>query len=242
MTRIIRFITFYAITNVLLIGCSSNPTKDSLESINRPIYSFNHGVDTVLYKPFASMYDAALPNPIEKGVSNAFDNIAEPSIIINNLLQFRIGNALEDTWRLIFNSTIGVGGLYDPAAYFGLKKNYQDLGLTFSRWGIKTPYFVIPFIGPSTLSDAVGFIVNYEVFMIYPYIESNLLKYSLVGLDIIRLRAELLPTDQLVEQAFDPYIFVRDAYTQKRTYLLNPEQKVNDSYIEEKGISGTLPR
>lgn len=239
MAKIIRCLILCSV-NILLISCSSNDPKDQLEKINRPVYSFNHGIDTVLYKPFASIYDAAIPDPVEKGVSNAFDNIAEIPIIINNLLQFRIGNALEDTWRLIFNSTIGIGGLYDPATRFGLKKNYEDLGLTFSRWGMKTPYFVIPFIGPSTLGDAIGLALDYELFMIYPYIKSKSLKYGLLTLDFIRLRAELLPTDKLVEQSFDPYVFIRDAYTQKRTYLLNPEQQDNYVYVEER--SEFLPR
>jgi len=181
----------------LLNACSSqNP--DPLEKINRPIFAFNRAIDKIAIKPFAEMYDAALPDIAKKGISNAYLNIDEIPIIANNLLQLKVCHALTDTWRLIINSTIGVGGLFDPATSFGLKRHYQDLGLTFSRWGINSPYFVIPILGSSTITDAIGLTIDYNFLMIYPYIESNAIRYSLLGGDMLRLRAELLPTDKIV--------------------------------------------
>jgi len=225
-----------SIVVILLSGCSSqNP--DPLEKINRPIFAFNKGVDKVVIKPIAKVYDAIIPNPIQKGISNAFLNVGEFPIIINNLLQLKIGSAITDTWRLIINSTMGVGGLYDPATYFGLKRNYQDFGLTLSRWGINTAYFVIPILGPSTITDAIGLLVDYEFFMVYPYIDSKTLRYSLLGLDMIRLRVELLPTDKVVDEAFDPYVLLRDAYKQRRNYLLTQQENKNDIYNLENEVS-----
>ena len=234
MNKSFKLIIAISLAAVLCACSTKNP--DPLEKINRPIFAFNRGVDKIVIRPLASMYDAALPDVAKKGISNAYYNVGEIPIIINNLLQFKIGHALVDTWRLIINSSIGIGGLFDPAARFGLKKNYQDLGLTFSRWGINTPYFVIPLLGPSTLTGAIGLFVDYEFFMIYPYIKSDALRYSLVGGDLLRLRVELLPADKTIDNAFDPYVMIRDAYKQRRAYLLNPEQNKDDVYVSENAV------
>lgn len=232
-TKILVFITI-----VLLAGCATeNPTPgDPLERYNRGMYAFNKTVDKYAIKPVAEVYNAVLPNPVLKGIGNAFDNITEIPSFINNVLQFRFGNAVITFWRFTINSTIGIGGLFDVATHFGLKEQYQDLGLTFARWGVKSPYFVLPILGPSTISDTVGLAGNY-FFTIYPYITTKFIPYGLITLDFIRLRADLLPTDNLVDESFDPYVFVRDAYTQRRAYLLNPEKSED---IENK--SGVLPR
>ena len=199
------------------------------------MFKFNEVFDAVTIKPIAQVYDAVLPNFAKEVTTNAYANIDEVPAIGNDILQARIGWAISDFWRLVFNSTIGVGGLFDVATHFGLKKHRQDLGLTFARWGVKnSSYFVIPFFGPSTIRDGVARFVNYKFLTIYPYVDPAALRLGLWGGDMVNVRAQLLPTDKLVEQAFDPYIFVRNAYLQHREHLIDPEQKeATDTYIEE---------
>jgi phospholipid-binding lipoprotein MlaA len=199
------------------------------------MFKFNEVVDAVTLKPIAQVYDAVLPNFAKKRIGNAYSNIDEVPAIINDVLQARIGWAIADFWRLFFNTTLGIGGLFDVATHFGLKGRRQDLGLTFARWGIKhSPYFIIPILGRSTVRDGVAQFLNYEFFTVYPYINPLGLRYSIWGLGKVNTRAELLPTDKLVKQAFDPYVFVRNAYLQHREHLIDPEQKeAADTYIEE---------
>ena len=237
---IIKLHKFAILIGILLIitGCATKKPadpQDPYESYNRAMFKFNEAVDAVTFKPIAEVYDAVLPNPVKKGIGNAYANVDEVPAIANDVLQARVGWAIADFWRLVFNSTLGVGGLFDVATHFGLKKHRQDLGLTFARWGVKnSPYFVIPLLGPSTIRDGVARFVNYKFFTVYPYLDPAALRWGLYAGDIVNTRAELLPTDKLVKQAFDPYVFVRNAYLQHREHLIDPEQKeAADTYIEE---------
>jgi phospholipid-binding lipoprotein MlaA len=206
-------------------GESNGVAHDPYEKFNRKIFSFNRGIDKVVLRPIAKVYDTVLPNPIQKGIHNFFSNINDVPTLACDLLQLEFKDALSDTSRMLVNSTVGLGGLIDMGTPLDLPKHHRDLGLTFARWGAKdSPYFVIPFLGPSTIRDFVALPIEYEFLTIWPYVEQKDLRYGLLGLDIIRIRDELLPTDKVIDQAFDPYVAVRNAYLQRRAYLTDKQR------------------
>lgn len=224
-----------------MVGCATNPTdpQDPYEGFNRAMFTFNEYADDYVILPIARGYDFITPDIVQTGISNVFSNLNEIPSIGNDLLQFKIGWALADTWRFIFNTTIGVGGIYDAATAFGLEKRHQDFGLTLAKWGAKdSPYLVIPFLGPMTVRDGVGLLTDYELMTVYPYIDPIYLRWGILTFYYIHLRTQLLPTQDLIEEALDPYIFVRDAYLQRRQFLVDQnEGKVDtadeaDTYVE----------
>ena len=145
----------------LLGGCATTNPSDPLEPMNRAIYSFNDGVDTAIFKPLAQGYRAVLPSFVRNGISNFFSNINDVLIALNNLLQGKISNAVSDVGRVLVNTTVGVGGLFDVATNFGLEKHNEDFGQTLGYWGIADgPYLVLPLLGPSNFRDALGRIVD----------------------------------------------------------------------------------
>lgn len=224
-----RLLLFSAI--IFLSGCAINKElvepQDPYEAFNRRIFAFNMASDSRFLKPVAKVYDKVLPNPAKKGIHNFFSNIGNIANVANDILQVNFHQAAVDSCRFVFNSTIGIGGLVDVAAKMGLPYHHQDFGLTLAKWGSKkSPYLVLPFIGPSTVRDIVGLGVNYQVLSIWGFIEPPELRYGLEAVDIVSMRARLLGAEHMMEQAFDPYIFVRNAYLQRRAHYI--DQEAND--------------
>lgn len=224
-----------------LIGCAGNKPpadpNDPYENINRHIFKFNKQVDRIVIKPVAEVYTAVLPWQIRSGVNNAFNNIGEIANVVNDLLQFEVTQAFVDTSRFFINTTIGVGGLFEVASHMGLERNYEDFGLTLAKWGVKqSPYLVLPILGPSTVRDAVGLSIDGTVLTLWPYIDPQWIAYTALTVKGIALRSQLLPGDKVLEQTFDPYVFVRDAYMQRRSYLVdnNSHEKV-DTFVAASG-------
>lgn len=215
-----------------LVGCARKPSNaavDPYENFNRVIFAFNQDVDHLIYRPVSKIYHTILPPPLQMGISNAFDNVNEVTIMANDLLQGKVKYMFLDFWRLVVNSTIGVGGLFDVATRLGLKRHYNDFGMTLSYWSGKTnsPYLEIPLLGPSTFRDALGLGVDY-LLSPYPYIRPTSTNYIIQGVRLISIRSQLLDTDQLVDEAFDPYIFVRNAYLQHRRHAIEANMKGED--------------
>jgi phospholipid-binding lipoprotein MlaA len=211
---------------VLLPGCATlkgpPDPHDPWERFNRTMYSFNDAMDRAVLKPVAKGYRFITPNFIEKGVSNFFSNLGEVQIIANDLLQFKLLQALADTGRLLINSTIGIGGLFDVATPMGLKKNNEDFGQTLGKWAIGSgPYLVLPFFGPSSPRDSTGLVVDYRYFDPIREVDNIKTRRALYVLDAINLRAQLLEAGVILDQAaYDPYIFMREAYIQRRRNLI----------------------
>lgn len=196
---------------------------DPYETYNRSAYRFNKTLDQILLKPVATVYDKSLPAPLKKGVINFFDNIGEVPNVANNLLQANIGYAVSGTWRFLFNSTLGIFGLFDVASYFGIPKYPTDFGITLRKWGIRpTPYLVLPILGPSTVSNTLAKPVDFQL-SLYPYVENHL-AYSSLGLNMVAQRAEYLKYGSSDDIALDPYLLQRNAYLQRRAELLNRAQ------------------
>jgi phospholipid-binding lipoprotein MlaA len=207
-----------------LIGCAAPPAKkdprDPWERMNRTTYNFNRKVDKAVLRPVARGYRKVTPGFVRTGVSNFLDNLSYPVVIANDLLQARFKLFARDTGRLLMNTTLGIGGLLDPATQAGLEKNENDFGLTFGHWGIpKGPYFVIPFLGPSDVRDGLGRIPN-AYFQPQNYVNNTGVQYGIWALALIDARYRLLPTDATIDSAYDPYLFVKNAYLQRRDFLL----------------------
>src|SRR3990167_2493592 len=208
----------------LLTSCARpvNPDSsvDPYEKINRHSFTVNRAIDSLLFRPLATTYAAILPGFARQGISNAFDNFEDVTTIANDILQARFKQAGSDTGRILINTTYGIGGLFDVASKMGIKKHYEDCGLTLAYWGQhQSAYFNIPIIGPSTFRDAFGKVVDLFALSPWPYIRPFSADYGLYGVYLLDVRSQLLPANQLIAQAFDPYVFVRDAYLQTRNKL-----------------------
>jgi phospholipid-binding lipoprotein MlaA len=196
--------------------------RDPWEGFNRGMYAFNTKLDNAVLKPAAKGYRAITPDPVETGVTNFFANLEEIRILVNNLLQFKPLAALSDTGRLVINTTLGIGGVFDVATQMGLRKHEEDLGQTLGRWGVGSgPYLVLPFFGPSSPRDGFGLIGDYALNPIRE-VEDNSTRNSLYVVDVMDTRAQLLAVDDIIEQAaFDPYTYIRDAWLQRRRSLIH---------------------
>jgi len=207
---------------------------DPYEKFNRVIFSFNDTLDKYLLKPVAILYNRIVPRPMVKGIRNFFFNIDTIPTVANDLLQANFYQASRDSWRLAINSTVGVLGLFDIADNIGLAPNKEDFGLTLAHWGYENSnYLVLPFLGPSTPRDMLGFPVDYYAFSVYPYINPDASRYELYGLGLISRRADLLSFQGVMQQAaIDRYVFIRDAYMQRRAWLINRNKELGDPYLE----------
>lgn len=213
----------------LLSGCATQSSKDPLEGLNRGIYKFNDVADKAVIRPVAGAYKATLPSPLRTGVNNFFSNLGEVVTVINDLLQFKFDKAFSDAGRFAINSTFGVAGLIDWASMDGIEKRNEDFGQTLARWGWKdSAYLVLPILGPSTLRDTGGLVVDTALFDPLGYIDDTRDRNLTYTLKLVDKRAQYLPgSDLLDEAALDPYLFMRDAYLQRRENLVNDGESSN---------------
>jgi len=207
---------------LMLAGCASQANKDPLEGLNRGIYKFNDTVDKAAIKPIAGAYKAVIPTPVRSGVNNFFSNLTTLTSTINNLLQFKFGNAFSEAGRFVINSTFGIAGLIDVASMDKIEKHSEDFGQTLGRWGVGDgAYIVLPFLGPSNIRDTAGLVVDTWAFDPISYIEDPATRNQLRLVKLLDKRAQFLPgSDLLDEAALDPYAFMRDAYMQRRASQL----------------------
>jgi len=225
----------------VLIACAALPLaahaaakpNDPLEKLNRATYAFNDALDRMLARPLARAYKKAVPEPLRKGVSNFVANINYPLVMLNDALQGKFKDAGSDALRLVVNTTMGVGGLFDPATRMGLVAHDEDFGQTLGRWGVPPgPYLVLPIVGPSDFRDAPGRVVDTYTTP-YTYAKSSTTEYTLYGLTLLDRRVELLSVDSSLQNAYDPYVFVRNAYVARREYLVRdgnvPDDDLDDS-------------
>ena len=202
--------------------------NDPYENYNRHAYKMNKKLDQVIFKPAATLYKAATPAPVRKGVNNFLSNLSQVPTVINDVLQGNFRGAGKDLARFAVNTTVGLAGFIDVASNMGLEKNPQDFGLTLAKWGYQcSNYVVLPILGPSTVRDTINWPIYYQM-TVYPYIPDESLRYTLLGLDFIDTRTQLLDIDPVIEQSFDPYVFERDAYLQRRNYLIRKNAGLSD--------------
>jgi phospholipid-binding lipoprotein MlaA len=211
----------------LLGGCASQANKDPLEGLNRGIYKFNDTVDKAALRPVAGAYKAVVPSPLRSGVSNFFSNLGDVVTVVNDLLQFKLSQAMDDAGRVAINTTFGIGGVFDWASKDGIQKHNEDFGQTLGAWGWgDSAYLVLPLLGPSTLRDTGGLLVDTAFFDPIYYADPQA-RNIMLGTKFIDKRSQYLPgSDLLDEAALDPYVFMRDAYLQRRA------NQIHDGNVE----------
>jgi len=211
---------------ILLAGCASVPpdyttqTKDPWEKFNRAVYAFNDKLDKNVARPVANTYVRAVPTPARNRFHDFISNLGEPVTIVNDVLQGKFKQTLQDTGRFLLNSTAGLFGFFDVATPIGLPHHDEDLGQTLAHWGVPSgPYLVLPVLGPSTVRDAGGL---YADLYADPPKENMLPRYrnAVTIMDGIDTRAGLMQANSSIDSAYDPYVFVRDAYVQNRRYKI----------------------
>ncbi len=217
--------------------------KDCFEKVNRGIFAFNQTLDKVIFKPLAKGY-RVFPQPIRSGTSNALSNLGNVVTIPNNVLQGQFKDAGINSARFVINSTLGIAGIFDVASYYGIKKrDKEDYGQTLGVWGVESGcYFVLPVLGPTTVRDSIGSVVNiiggdawYNVtvandtqyFSEADYYASRLLS----GVDF---RAKNLESfDSLENSSVDLYASVRSLYLQDRYRKVRNIDKTTDTLSDD---------
>lgn len=232
------------IVATLATGCTSLPAgkpdpRDRFERFNRSVFEFNQGVDKHIAQPVARAYVKVAPAPVRAGVSNFFANLGYPVVIVNDLLQAKPQPFVKDTTRFAVNTTIGIVGLFDPATRLGLESNVEDFGQTLGYWGMGTgPYLMLPLLGPSSARDLVGRVGDYFSSPT-TYLDDQSLKWGLRGGDLVDKRAAVLDATDVMNRAFDPYKFMRNAYLQRRQFQVYdgnpPEEPQPDESADDSG-------
>jgi phospholipid-binding lipoprotein MlaA len=227
-----------ALTCLILFGCASLPPgakrdpRDPWERMNRTTFKVNTALDHASARPVARAYEKVTPRPVRTGVSNFIDNLFYPVTMANDLLQLKFLPFAQDIGRLVLNTTVGVGGIFDPATQAGLPKHEEDLGQTFGWWGSGPgPYFLIPLLGPSDVRDGIGKIGDGFMSPL-SYVNNNYVRYGVYGVYLVDTRYRLLPQDKLLDEAYDPYTLMKNAYLQRRQYLVT-DGKLSDKDLQK---------
>jgi phospholipid-binding lipoprotein MlaA len=213
-------------------GCATAPTgapgaaaapasapspADPWESLNRKVWGFNDAVDSAVVRPLAQAYETLVPSLVRAGVTNVFGNVGDLWSAANHLLQGKFQTSLEMGLRVVTNTVFGLGGLLDPASEMGLKRRSEDFGQTLGRWGLGSgPYLVLPLLGPSTLRDAGGLMLDRQ-FTSTRLVDESGTKLGLTALGLLDTRAGLLSASKMLDSvALDKYTFVREAFLSRR--------------------------
>ena len=212
-----------ALLLIVLLGACATPMaersdpRDPYENFNRKVFVVNQVFDQVLVKPVARGYSNYVPDFIQTTVGNFFGNLADVWTAVNNFLQAKPREGMQDTGRVLVNTVFGVAGLADVATKLGFPKHQEDFGQTLGVWGVKPgPYVMLPVFGPSTMRDTVAKPLDLYADPVNLATSADV-EYSLRAMRLVDDRARLLPTTDMIEKvALDPYQFVRDAHFQQR--------------------------
>lgn len=227
-----------ALCLVLLGGCAiAKPrTDDPWQSFNRKMYAFNDAADKAVIRPVAAGYRKITTPNVRRVIDNFFANIKMPITILNDILQGDPRWAVRNTGRFVVNTTLGFAGFFDPASEMNLQAQETDFGVTLARWGVpEGPYLVLPFVGPTTVRDVwrlpvdnyfdpLGWFAREHSYDLYAEYMPQLL--YLVTLRSAGIEAENMG---MLRGIYDPYTFYRDAYRQRRLYLIyrgNPPESL----------------
>lgn len=213
--------------------------NDPYEDSNRAIFDFNLQVDRVILVPVASAYRDVVPGPVRTGIRNVLQNLNEPLVFANDVLQGRPDLATNTFGRFLTNSTLGVGGIFDVATMAQLPHHDNDLGITFAVWGIGDgPYLMLPVLGPATLRDAVGQGIEAYgdpgniVASDHGYTWASFARAGVSGIDRRSRNIETLA--EIEKTSLDYYATIRSLYRQRRAAEIRHER----SNVPSIGVSG----
>lgn len=236
----------------LTCGCASNSAAsedeaeaagdpvDPWEPLNRRIHSFNRTADRYTLKPAAKGYEKVVPQTVRTGLRNFWKNLNGPLHIVNNFLQGQGRDGASETGRLLVNTTVGIGGFFDVATELGLERHEEDFGQTLAVWGVPDgPFVMVPFWGPQTLRDAVALPLDFLADPLF-HLKNDRERYGLFALRVLDIRARLFPIEDMLEDSYDEYVSIREAYLQNRRFEVHdgdPPQE--DDYFDD--FYGELP-
>ncbi|MEO6076262.1 MAG: VacJ family lipoprotein [Dokdonella sp.] len=231
-----------------MAGCATIApprTDDPYESFNRRMYAFNDTVDKIAIRPAAVAYKTFTSQNARRVISNFFSNVRMPITIVNDVLQGKAGLALRNTGRFVVNTTVGFLGFLDPASNMRMPPSETDFGVTLARWGLpEGPYLVLPMVGPTTGRDVFRLPVDSQFDPLAAYARNNDFKYNAEFLPsafyLVALRASGLDAEAMLEGNYDPYVFLRDAYRQRRLYTIyegQPPASVIET-MQGQGVDG----
>jgi phospholipid-binding lipoprotein MlaA len=210
-------------------GPAAMPPGDSIvdadEAQNRAVHEFNVSLDRAVFGTASREFGAAVPEPIRQGIDNFASNLSHPSYVLNNILQLRLGQASQNTLRFIVNSTIGLGGIFDPATALGVAEQETDFGETLYIYGLPEGDFVmLPILGPSTTRDTLGTVLNIAIDPLRNVLPTTESRYVFVleAADGLSDRAELGDSiDSVLYESADSYAQLRSIYLQNRRFELS---------------------
>lgn len=198
--------------------------QEPYEAFNRDVESFNASIDKGIVKPMTETYLLVTADPVRSSVNNFVNNLSEPVTILNDFLQGKVEQGIQDSARFIFNTTFGLFGLIDIATPMGLEAHDEDFGQTFAVWGwADSDYLNLPLLGPSSVRDATGkplslIMTNYGI----PFTLAK----------VLSVREKILPIDPMIDAAPDRYTFIRDAYQQQRSYQINDGKSTSSDKLK----------
>lgn len=227
---------------IALSGCAttSNP-DDPFEGFNRAMFTFNDKLDQAAIKPAAEVYSNVVPQFVQTGVGNFFGNLGDVWTAINNFLQGKVEDGFSDVMRVALNSTFGFAGVLDIGSEAGLTKHREDFGQTLGKWGVKSgPYVVLPLFGSSTLRDTAAMPVDMSADL-WSYHDPVRWRNAGSAVRLVDLRASVLDASNLLEEAaLDRYVFVRDAYLQRRESKVYDGDVPSSKYEHDVGPTETI--
>ncbi|WP_340121769.1 VacJ family lipoprotein [Methylobacter svalbardensis] len=243
----------------LLGGCATTSKvneTDSWEGWNRGTQEFNDDLDKAILKPVAKGYLSITPKFVNDGVSNFFSNLNDIGVTVNDLLQLKMAQGGMDAGRFLINTTAGVAGFVDVATMIDLPKHHEDFGQTLGFWGVSSGnYLVVPLMGPSSPREVVGAVgdallnpLTYTFVFAGGGAAVSAINSGAKAVDVTDTRADLIPTEKIVDEAsIDRYSFIKNAYQQRREYLVHdgnvPEedelQLEDEADTETTGIAKT---
>jgi len=190
---------------------------DPYEADNREVHEVNRAIDNAFVRPVSNTYGSVVPSPVRTGISNFVSNLSLPGVVVNDLLQLRIEDALNNSGRFLFNSTIGIGGILDPSTAIGIYERKSDFGETMARWGLREgAYMELPLLGPSTERDAIGKVVDFALNPTRVLLPSDLRTANTVATIAAGANSRYRFSDTIDSILYDS----ADSYAQARLYYL----------------------